>query len=242
MKPQCSVCLHPMCFLHFFCTFWITITLKCLFYSIGACDFESSCSWSNTQANDNFDWLVSSGKTTSRFTGPPFDHTFQNASGHYIYLESSAPRVQGDKARYISQAFPAQSNAACLSFSFYMYGANIGSLGVYVLTNTTADSLTNEAQLWKLSGAAGNSWMQGQMNIPTQYSSKPFQLMFEGIRGNGYQGDIAVDDISVDLTSGCVTSPDYAKPQSGMLNSFYYIVCKFKIETGWSRNNIELTS
>lgn len=66
--------------------------------------------------------------------------------------------------------------------------------------------------------------------------------MFEGIRGNGYQGDIAVDDILVDLTSGCVTSPDYAKPQSGMLNSFYYIVCKFKIETGWSRNNIELTS
>lgn len=81
--------------------------------------------------------------------------------------------------------------------------------------------------------------MQGQMNIPTQYSSKPFQLMFEGIRGNGYQGDIAVDDISVDLTSGCVTSPDY---QGIMLNSFYYIVCEFKIETGWSRNNIELTS
>lgn len=120
-----------------------------------------------------------------------------------------------------------------------MYGGNIGSLGVYVLTNTTADSLTNEARLWKLSGAAGNSWMQGQMNISTQYSSKPFQLMFEGIRGNGYQGDIAVDDISVDLTSGCVTSPDY---QGIMLNSFYYIVCEFKIETGWSRNNIELTS
>ena len=40
--------------------------------------------------------------------------------------------------------------------------------------------------------------------------------MFEGIRGNGYRGDIAVDDISVDLTSGCTTSPDFAKPQSGM--------------------------
>lgn len=109
-----------------------------------------------------------------------------------------------------------------------MYGADIGSLGVYVLTNTTADSLTNEARLWKLSGAAGNSWMQGQMNIPIQYSSKPFQLMFEGIRGNGYHGDVAVDDIAVDLTSGCVTSPDYATTPSGMLNSLYYNVCEFK--------------
>lgn len=70
--------------------------------------------------------------------------------------------------------------------------------------------------------------MQGQMNIPIQYSSKPFQLMFEGIRGNGYHGDIAVDDISVDLTSGCVTSPDYATTPSGTLNSLYYNVCEFK--------------
>ena len=188
--------------------FWLNFT--------GVCDFESSCSWSNTQLNDNFDWLVSSGKTTSQFTGPPFDHTYQNSSGHYIFIESSAPRVQGDKARDVSQAFPVQSNDACLSFYFYMYGNDIGSLSVYVLTNTTADSVTNEARLWKLSGAAGNSWQQGQMNIPSQYTSKPFQLMFEGIRGNGYRGDIAVDDISVDLTSGCTTSPDFAKPQSGM--------------------------
>lgn len=118
-----------------------------------------------------------------------------------------------------------------------MYGADIGSLGVYVLTNTTADSLTNEARLWKLSGAAGNSWMQGQMNIPIQYSSKPFQLMFEGIHGNGYHGDIAVDDISVDLTSGCVTSPDYATTQSGTLNSLYYNVCELKIKAAWPRND-----
>lgn len=181
---------------------------------LGACNFESPCSWSNTQVKDNFDWLVSSGGTTSRFTGPSFDHTFQNSSGHYIYIESSAPRVQGDTARYVSQAFPAQTNDACLSFYFHMYGSDISSLSVYVLTNTTSDSTTNEARLWKLTGQAGNSWQQGQMNIPSQYSGKPFQLVFEGVRGTGYKGDIAVDDISVDLTSGCTTTPDIAK-QSG---------------------------
>jgi hypothetical protein len=95
-----------------------------------------------------------------------------------------------------------------------MYGADIGSLSVYVLTNTTSDSTTNEARLWQLTGQAASSWQQGQMNIPSQYSGKPFQLVFEGVRGKGYRGDIALDDISVDLTSGCTTAPDIAKPSN----------------------------
>lgn len=52
-------------------------------YFSGNCDFEAGtlCSWVNLQ-NDDFDWLVGSGGTTSSFTGPTMDHTInQDNSG-----------------------------------------------------------------------------------------------------------------------------------------------------------------
>lgn len=56
-------------------------------YFSGNCDFEAGtlCSWVNLQ-NDDFDWLVGSGGTTSSFTGPTMDHTInQDNSGKTSY-------------------------------------------------------------------------------------------------------------------------------------------------------------
>lgn len=52
-------------------------------------------------------------------------------SGHYIYIETSAPRVAGDKARLISASFTASNSDQCLEFWYHMYGTNVGSLNVY---------------------------------------------------------------------------------------------------------------
>lgn len=43
---------------------------------VGNCDFETKtfCTWVNLQ-NDDFDWLVGSGSTSSTLTGPSNDHT-----------------------------------------------------------------------------------------------------------------------------------------------------------------------
>ncbi|KAH3887694.1 hypothetical protein DPMN_011712 [Dreissena polymorpha] len=46
------------------------------------------CTWSNLR-NDNFDWLIGSGATTSSFTGPSSDHTRANSgdnSGTHSFL------------------------------------------------------------------------------------------------------------------------------------------------------------
>lgn len=53
-------------------------------------------------------------------------------------------------------------------------------------------------------GNQGNQWFRAQIGIPT--GSSAFQLVFEGIRGNNYQGDIAIDDVSVKPGS-CSSSP-----------------------------------
>ena len=127
-----------------------------------------------------------------------------------MYIETSAPRVNGDKARFLSQTFPPTNNSACMSFYYHMYGAEIGKLSVILLTNTSADSATTEAMLWQVTGDNGNSWNQGQVNIPRQYTAIPYQMVFEGVRGTGYRGDIGLDDISFDFTTGCQTVPSYA--------------------------------
>ena len=51
------------------------------YFVVGNCDFESKtfCTWVNLQ-NDDFDWLVGSGSTSSSLTGPSQDHTHNQDS------------------------------------------------------------------------------------------------------------------------------------------------------------------
>ncbi|KAK3573176.1 hypothetical protein QTP86_014847, partial [Hemibagrus guttatus] len=108
----------------------------------------------------------------------------------------------------------------CVSFFYHMNGKHIasnnqcvgvfelqptGSIG-YTLLNTlrftgtlnvllrvkgiaTVDSLA-----WTLSGHQGSNWRKANVVV---YPSGPFQVVFEGIRGDGFEGDIAIDDVSV---------------------------------------------
>ena len=48
----------------------------------GDCDFENGmCTYSNTQAEDQFDWLRNAGNTPSWQTGPKVDHTLGTGLG-----------------------------------------------------------------------------------------------------------------------------------------------------------------
>ena len=44
-------------------------------------------------------------------------------------------------------------------------------------------------------GNQGNRWFRAQIGIPANFQA--FQLVFEGVRGRSYQGDIALDDVAV---------------------------------------------
>ena len=47
--------------------------------------------------------------------------------GHYVYIETSSPRVKGDKAWLLSQSFNSFSgHGRCMSFWYHMYGTGIG--------------------------------------------------------------------------------------------------------------------
>lgn len=84
-------------------------------------------------------------------------------SGHYMYIETSAPRKQGDKARLLSEDFaPTTSSGRCLKFWYHMYGATIGTLRILVKTGPGNQS---ETAIWELSGNFGNQWYSGQAPV-----------------------------------------------------------------------------
>ncbi|XP_033751996.1 MAM and LDL-receptor class A domain-containing protein 1-like [Pecten maximus] len=153
-----------------------------------SCDFTyDTCGWTQDQS-DQLDWTRQRGHTASRGTGPNSDHT--NGRGYYIYTEASG-KAQGSKARLVSpvtQMASGQQN--CVTFWYTMYGAHVGGLNIYVTTNI--QSLGQP--VWRRTGNQGNSWRSSQFTLTGTGSLK---VVLEASRGNGYQGDIAVDDISL---------------------------------------------
>ncbi|XP_060553220.1 MAM domain-containing glycosylphosphatidylinositol anchor protein 1-like [Ruditapes philippinarum] len=162
------------------------------------CSFDNDiCNWRQS-TGDDFDWTLLSGNTPTTNTGPPTDHTYRNSSGKYIFIETSAPRQLNEKATLISPLIDTwNNNYMCFSMWFYAYGSNIGNLQIVrkqsQYENKTETLWTNNFQ--------GPSWQHTSVTIlPTG----PFQIIIEGTVGDGYLGDIAVDD--VEITEGNCTA------------------------------------
>ncbi|XP_038071819.1 MAM and LDL-receptor class A domain-containing protein 1-like [Patiria miniata] len=156
------------------------------------CDFDSYnlCQFNNSQ-NDDFDWTLDSGGTSSSSTGPNADHTQGNSNGVYIYTEASSPRLPSDKARLDSPKAIAPATGACVRFWYHMYGTGMGSLTVY-----TGDGQGGLGPArWSASDNYGNKWLDASIDIA---SGLEFRVIFIGERGSDYHGDMALDDISVD--------------------------------------------
>ena len=69
-----------------------------------------------------------------------------------------------------------------------MYGPHIGTLNVYV------DTFGQKRLRWTKSSTQGNKWKRGNFYLDTLYE---FSVSFEAVKGKGWSGDIALDDISV---------------------------------------------
>ncbi|XP_019909389.2 MAM domain-containing glycosylphosphatidylinositol anchor protein 1 isoform X2 [Esox lucius] len=168
------------------------------------CGFEDEriCGFSQDRS-DNFDWtrqnyLTQNPKRSSN-TGPEMDRS-GTKEGYYMYIEASRPRVADDAARLLSPLYnvtaargPKGSGRVphCISFFYHMKGKHIGYLNVWMRVKGIA-SVDN--LVWSLKGNQSSDWKQANINFNP---SGPFQVMFEAIRGSGYEGDIAIDDVSV---------------------------------------------
>ncbi|MFT7813414.1 MAM domain-containing glycosylphosphatidylinositol anchor protein 1 [Arapaima gigas] len=173
------------------------------------CGFEDEriCGFSQDRS-DVFDWtrqnyLTQNPKRTAN-TGPDTDRSGtkegMDARGYYMYIEASRPRAKGDMARLLSPLYNVSTTRGpsgfsrvpyCISFYYHMKGMHIGSLNVLLRMKGIA---TVDKQVWSCSGNQGPEWRQANVLVtPTG----PFQVVFEGVRGSSYEGDIAIDDVSI---------------------------------------------
>ena len=112
--------------------------------------------------------------------------------GHYAFIEASSPRKANDTAQLIS---PSISMAKCLNFWYHMYGTHINKLNVYV---RSPQATVLGTPIWSKYGSHGDNWKPAHVYM--NYRG-PYVYVIEAIRGNGFAGDIAIDDISV--TDNC---------------------------------------
>uniref|UniRef100_A0A8C7F8G3 MAM domain containing glycosylphosphatidylinositol anchor 2 n=1 Tax=Oncorhynchus kisutch TaxID=8019 RepID=A0A8C7F8G3_ONCKI len=173
--------------------------------SVFHCSFEEEPICMFTQdKNDDFDWTRHSAATRDTKytpnTGPSGDRS-GSKQGFYMYIETSRPRKEGEVARLVSPFFNvAPKNpygitnppAYCFSFFFHMYGKHIGTLNALLRQKGQA---ATEGPTWSLSGNQGDHWKQAKVSI---HPTASFQVVLEGIRGPGIEGDIAIDDVTLE--------------------------------------------
>ncbi|MFK7920586.1 MAG: T9SS type A sorting domain-containing protein [Bacteroidia bacterium] len=168
----------------------------------GACATASDCAgtvcalpngWVNytNGTDDDIDWRLDNGGTPSTNTGPSVDANPGTAGGLYIYLEASS--CSGRTAMLESPCIDlTAATSAELSFSYHMYGGNMGSLHMDV----QEDGVWDLDVATPISGDQGNAWQNFTLSLAV-YSGKIIKLRFRGITGGGFESDIALDDIVI---------------------------------------------
>lgn len=91
-----------------------------------------------------------------------------SAKGFYAFIETSAPRRPGDKARLISPSISGNF-PQCVTFYYHMYGIHVNALNVY-LSNGVNTNLTSP--IWSRQGTQGNQWRMGQFQIAGDSSTQ----------------------------------------------------------------------
>jgi len=164
------------------------------------------------QTNGTLPWLLNSGGTPSAGTGPNADNTIGDATGAYLFAETSGFNL-GDQGSFTTFAFDVSSlTIPTLNFFYHMFGADVGTLDVDVI-NTTNNTTTN---VFSISGqqqtSGADPYLIARVDL-TPFIGTLIQLQFTSTRGDGFAADIAVDDISIfqlpddDLTVANVTAP-----------------------------------
>ncbi|XP_054094182.2 apical endosomal glycoprotein isoform X4 [Callithrix jacchus] len=158
-----------------------------------SCNFErDTCSWYPGHLSDAHWRRVES-------HGPEHDHT--TGQGYFMLLDPTDPLARGHSAHLLSRPQVPAVSTECLSFWYYLYGPQIGTLRLAMRREG------EDTHLWSRSGTHGNRWHQAWATLSHQPGSQaPYQLLFEGLR-DGYHGTMALDDVAV--RPGPCWAPDY---------------------------------
>jgi chitodextrinase len=158
--------------------------------------FESSIgAWTQSTADD-INWTRDASGTPSSGTGPS-----SGANGSwYMFVEASGNGTgYPNKRAILNSPCVNLSGAAGASFNFnyHMYGAaDMGSIALEV----SGDNGASWTSVWSQTGNKGNSWLSASVDL-SAFTGGGVQLRFNRVTGSTWQADIAVDNVSMTVTS-----------------------------------------
>lgn len=177
-------------------------------------------SWSQS-TSDNFNWSLRSGGTPSSNTGP----SAASSGTYYAYMESSYPNYSNKTAILNSPCLDLSNvNNPSLTFKYHMYGStNMGNLKLEASTDGTTWN-----SIWSKAGNQGNSWKTATVDLSAYASATALRLRFNGTTGTTWQGDMAIDALSI--TSGGGSGPCVNVTQT-------FVFDNYPEETSWNIKN-----
>lgn len=159
------------------------------------CDFEEShlCGYSN-QWNANVNWYVGGGGVQLLLNNIPNDHTYNNRTGHFMYVDSVYAETFKEVAKLVTPMTTVPMSG-CLSFQYQRSEERGNLFSVF-----TRDRLGQYQELWRADqenqddwGEAVGEWIPVQVDLKAPYSVQVvFEVAFNSQRG----GRVALDDIS----------------------------------------------
>ncbi|CAH0545803.1 unnamed protein product [Brassicogethes aeneus] len=170
------------------------------------CNFEQDwCGWHNTDVKI-LEWTRHNGSTPTNFTGPNFDHTYQNASGNYLYVNmlkeratmasrailksmvfNPPPRVHGNSSS-------GYYNSCTIRMYMHKTGKHKSALLIQVTEIQPNDNVTTEL-LWTYNEDHGDRWVRQVVIVPNV--TQRYFVTVTAKKGYRYISDIAIDDVSL---------------------------------------------
>ncbi len=168
--------------------------------------------------DDDRDWSIRSGSTTSLNTGPTAAH----GGSYYYYTESSGSGI-GFPDKTFSLLGPCfntlNSSTSYVTFNYHMYGATTGSLELQL----SMDEGNTWTTLWTKSGDQGNSWKYQFLSLNGYLDQPSMRLRFFATTGSSFTSDIAIDDITIyrNTLSGYAKLPYVDGFEGGSFGSYW---------------------
>ncbi|WP_311941946.1 M14 family zinc carboxypeptidase, partial [Hwangdonia seohaensis] len=166
-------------------------------------DFETDFGLWVQDETDDIDWTRDSNGTQSNNTGP----STGDGDTWYLYTEASVNGTgfPSKTANLISPCidFTGKNNSQ-ISYSYHMYGGDVGSLRVDVST----DNGSNYTTLKTYTGTIGNFWNQDFIDL-SSYDNQVIKIRFSATTGsdntNGWGSDIAIDKVNLTASDASTT-------------------------------------
>ncbi len=139
---------------------------------------------------DDIDWRVNNGTTPSNNTGPAVDHTLGTASGKYVYLEATTCFNKISEL-YTPCIDLIGTSAPILEFYHHRRGNSVGPLHIDIYHDGQWKQL-----MPSITTTTGTPWVRYDVSL-VPYVGEKIAIRFTGETIGSWQGDIALDDISI---------------------------------------------